>query len=128
MIECLEMDAPPKKEKRIAAVEEIVDIPALPPAKEVTYLVYSLRGQGTYRAAIKWYTAQDLAPRIAWEQQGNNAHALHQQAISRLPKVTAQLQNRGWQVTSQQDQGSVDTENAAFRQVITLERTKTENK
>jgi len=114
-IDLSEVNAPPQKPKNKNNGDEQIR-----PGKQISYLVYSLRGQGTYTAAIKWYAAQGQPPKVAWQEQGSDAALLHQQALQHLPKVQSTMQNQGWDITGQKDEGEV-AETAAFRRVYTME-------
>ncbi|MFN8371945.1 MAG: hypothetical protein U0694_03595 [Anaerolineae bacterium] len=114
-IDLSEVNAPPQKPKSKNDSNE-----QTPLSKQTSYLVYSLRGEGTYTAAIKWYAAQGQPPKVAWQQQGSDAQVLHQQALQHLPKVQSDMQNQGWDITTQKDEGEI-AETAAFRRVYTME-------
>jgi hypothetical protein len=125
MIDPSEINAPLKAKNKVAPEPEYASESEVKSEKETTFLVYSLRGNGTYNASIKWYFAEDQPPKIAWQAQGDDALALHQQASQRLPNVETNMQKRGWQITKQKEEGAVSA-NASFRRVYTLERSKSE--
>jgi hypothetical protein len=120
-IDCSERNAPPPKPKQKNAPE--VEMPL---NKEISFLVYSLRGQGTYTAAIKWYIAKDKPPKVAWQKQGDDTTTLNQEALQRLPNIANGMQNQGWEVTDEKDEGEI-SDNATFRRVYTMERVRVEN-
>jgi hypothetical protein len=121
MIDCMEMSAPPPQTKAKNTPEA-----EIPLNKETSFLVYTLRGEGTYDAAIKWYVAKDKPAKVAWQKQSDDVTTLNQEALQRLPKVQREMQNQGWEFTNEKDDGEIANK-ATFRRVYTMERVRVEN-